>query len=344
MQSINRFFWGLKQAYRKEDLPGKIILICFSVFVVICLCSISLIIIIPKTSIIPTITDISPAIPKINETAPPNPPTITAIISTEEPSETIQFSLNASSTPLPLLLSTLTPSVTIYNSPSLTTIPNSITSPTLTIASNSSYHSSCIVQGSFPDRACTPGAIFNVTKDQICVSGYSSSVRAVSETEKSQVFTEYGITSHTSGQYEVDHFISLELGGSNDITNLWPEAANPVPGFHEKDKVENYLHQQVCSGVLSLEQAQTLERTDWVTVYYSMGITSMTSVPTNSQIQPTETQPAIPIPTQIELATPSSSGHPTGSTGLCGDGTYTSAQHKQGACSYHGGVQEWWGS
>ena len=33
--------------------------------------------------------------------------------------------------------------------------------------------------------------------------------------------------------------MSLELGGSNDIKNLWPEAALPTPGFHEKDAVED---------------------------------------------------------------------------------------------------------
>jgi hypothetical protein len=35
---------------------------------------------------------------------------------------------------------------------------------------------------------------------------------------------------------------------------------------------------------------------------------------------------------------------PTGSTGECKDGTYTSAASKSGACSGHGGVKEWHGS
>ncbi len=42
---------------------------------------------------------------------------------------------------------------------------------------------------------------------------------------------------------EVDHLTPLEdltpleVGGSNDLANQWPEAAEPRPGFHEKDQV-----------------------------------------------------------------------------------------------------------
>jgi hypothetical protein len=96
-------------------------------------------------------------------------------------------------------------------------------------------------------------------------------VRNVPESEKRQVYAEYGIYSHTAGQYEVDHYVSLELGGSNDIANLWPEAASPKPGFHEKDRVENYLHDQVCSGAISLRQAQTEIATNWLAAYNKVG-------------------------------------------------------------------------
>ena len=58
--------------------------------------------------------------------------------------------------------------------------------------------------------------------------------------------------------------------GSNDIANLWPEAASPTPGFHQKDEVENYLHDQVCSGAMSLKDAQTQIDTNWLTVYQRM--------------------------------------------------------------------------
>jgi len=131
--------------------------------------------------------------------------------------------------------------------------------------------SDCVASNGLPDSACTPGAIFpDATKEQICTPGYSSQVRDVPDSVKDQAYAEYAITSHEPGQYEVDHLISLELGGSNDIANLFPEAADPRPGFHEKDKVENYLHDQVCNGSMSLQDAQVLIATNWLAVYQTL--------------------------------------------------------------------------
>jgi hypothetical protein len=131
--------------------------------------------------------------------------------------------------------------------------------------------SGCSAHNGLPDSACTPGDIIaSATKSVICKSGYSSSVRNVPDSEKQQDYAEYGITHHSTGQYEVDHLVSLELGGSNDISNLWPELASPTPGFHQKDAVENYLHSQVCSGAISLQQAQVEIATNWLAVYDQM--------------------------------------------------------------------------
>ncbi len=125
----------------------------------------------------------------------------------------------------------------------------------------------CHVRGVLPDPLCTPGAILPVTREQVCKAGYAKSVRNVPESEKLAVYKEYGILHHAPGAYEVDHLVSLELGGSNDISNLWPEAAKPKPGYHEKDAVENSLHQQVCSKVITLAQAQREIATNWLAVY-----------------------------------------------------------------------------
>src|SRR5215472_3472344 len=61
----------------------------------------------------------------------------------------------------------------------------------------------CQVNGALQDQACTPGDIIpDATKDKICVPGYAGSVRNVPQSTKNQVFAEYGVTSHPSGQYE----------------------------------------------------------------------------------------------------------------------------------------------
>ena len=131
--------------------------------------------------------------------------------------------------------------------------------------------SGCRVDGALPDSSCTPGDILpRATKEQICVPGYSRSVRNVPTSVKDEAYAEYGIASHTPGEYEVDHLVSLELGGSNDISNLWPEAAAPTPGFHEKDEVENFLHDQVCAGAIPLAEAQVEIARDWMSVYAQM--------------------------------------------------------------------------
>jgi len=171
---------------------------------------------------------------------------------------------------LPLALSGCG-SVTITINPSSSpTIGTTVTGGTPNFGAQTKT-SGCQAQNGLPDSACTPGAILATgTKEAICKSGYAKSVRNVPESEKSQVYTEYGITRHAPGQYEVDHLVSLELGGSNEIANLWPELASPKPGFHEKDKVENYLHDQVCSGAISLQQAQSGIATNWLAVYNQM--------------------------------------------------------------------------
>ena len=66
------------------------------------------------------------------------------------------------------------------------------------------------------------------------------------------------------GQFEINHIVSLELGGSNDIANLFPEKA---PGYHVKDKLENRLHDLVCSGAITLRTARGGIASNWKRLY-----------------------------------------------------------------------------
>ncbi|MDE3096656.1 MAG: HNH endonuclease [Chloroflexota bacterium] len=119
-----------------------------------------------------------------------------------------------------------------------------------------------------PNPTLTPGdVIAGVTPAQVCTPGYARSVRFVPASEKIRVYAEYGVSAHAYGAYEVDHLVPLELGGSNDIKNLWPQPAVPVPGFHEKDDLELRLHDLVCRGRLDLHAAQRAIAGDWLAAY-----------------------------------------------------------------------------
>ena len=70
----------------------------------------------------------------------------------------------------------------------------------------------------------------------------------------------YGFTDSPSN-YEFDHLIPLELGGApDDAKNLWPQ---PHSSSFTKDGIENYLHDQVCSGSMDLKSAQHEIATNW---------------------------------------------------------------------------------
>jgi hypothetical protein len=122
------------------------------------------------------------------------------------------------------------------------------------------------------DLKVTPGATGTMTVKQLCDPNFhTGTARNVPESMKQKVCAEYGIArvNCTGKKYEIDHLISLELGGSNDEKNLWPQPYFPKPGAKEKDVVENALHRAVCAKVnpLALADAQHSISTDWYKVY-----------------------------------------------------------------------------
>ncbi len=100
--------------------------------------------------------------------------------------------------------------------------------------------------------------------------GYSASVRPpfkYTNAMKHRLMRAYGAAGSIH-DYELDHLIPIGVGGCPDCeSNLWPEPRNIFPGAKEKDEVEDYLHRQVCSGVLSLAEAQQEIASNWYEVY-----------------------------------------------------------------------------
>jgi hypothetical protein len=134
----------------------------------------------------------------------------------------------------------------------------------------------------YPIPSITPGAINpEITQENIhetiCNPNWSTrSERPPSNYTnrlKREGFDQYNDADRDMRDYEEDHLIPLEIGGNpTDPRNLWPEPYHtsiPDGGAHDKDKVENYLHEQVCRGAMNLADAQKAIATDWYQVYVS---------------------------------------------------------------------------
>jgi hypothetical protein len=131
-----------------------------------------------------------------------------------------------------------------------------------------------------PDPACTPGVVSAVVSQAnltvtICHSGYTSTVRPPeSDTEsfKKKIVVAYQEPG-TLSDYELDHLVPLELGGSNDAGNLWPERNDhPAGAINSKDLVENALNKAVCTGRTTLAAAQAAIASDWTMALTRLGL------------------------------------------------------------------------
>jgi len=118
----------------------------------------------------------------------------------------------------------------------------------------------------YPNSILTPGNVLIYNEYFLCVPGTPGKLDKVSEETKVLVFESYHISYPTKKDYQLDKYIPMELGGSNDIRNLWPQGVKN-PGYKEKDKVEQYLYQEMCAGKINITTAQEMIKKDWVEVY-----------------------------------------------------------------------------
>jgi hypothetical protein len=117
-----------------------------------------------------------------------------------------------------------------------------------------------------PIRKLTPGSVITRVSKQFCRPGWASKHRHVTKAMRLRVAKRYGVR-YTPKLYETDHLIPLELGGSNKITNLWPEPYRRTSGARRKDRLENTLHSLVCAGKLGAYTAQRAIAVNWIAAY-----------------------------------------------------------------------------
>jgi hypothetical protein len=124
-----------------------------------------------------------------------------------------------------------------------------------------------VEDGALPIAALTPGATARVSADDLC-AGRGPSNEAVAPAVRLAVLRDYGMEDLPAADYELDHLITPELGGSSDRRNLWPERyGSRVWNARVKDELEQLLPSLVCRGAVDLTTAQRDIAADWIAAY-----------------------------------------------------------------------------
>lgn len=121
-------------------------------------------------------------------------------------------------------------------------------------------------EGPRPKPSLTPGETRPVTIDEVCRNSQAEVVTQVSDATRRAVFSEYAINAHR-GDFEVDYLITPDLGGSRSLRNLWPQPYHTRWNARVKDRLEQRLHDLVCSGKVDLPTAQHDLAADWIQAY-----------------------------------------------------------------------------
>lgn len=127
--------------------------------------------------------------------------------------------------------------------------------------------------GKLPDPSCTPGSIDPAIGQQdTCHPGAlrAKSAPPVRQFEWARfrvAYPAYHVSAHAADK--LDYLVPLELGGSNDITNLWPLSDRDAD---RKDAIERQLGEAVCDGLVTLPAVQVAIATNWQTAKDRLGL------------------------------------------------------------------------
>jgi hypothetical protein len=127
------------------------------------------------------------------------------------------------------------------------------------------------------DYRLNPNVTQQNIQQTICKSGWTKIIRpSASYTNKIKFEQLKSFSNKNPKDYEEDHRVSLELGGHpSDPHNLTPQPYENILdkvnlGAREKDIVESYLNREVCSGRMTLKDAQYKIISDWAEIYLKL--------------------------------------------------------------------------
>lgn len=121
--------------------------------------------------------------------------------------------------------------------------------------------------GPRPNSVVTPGETRPVNLAEVCRSSQAEVVRSISAETRRQVLASYGINPDKPGEFEVDYLITPDLGGADSVRNLWPQPYSVRWNAKVKDRLEQRLHDLVCTGKIDLPTAQREIARDWIGAY-----------------------------------------------------------------------------
>jgi hypothetical protein len=120
-----------------------------------------------------------------------------------------------------------------------------------------------------PKKSLTPGAVRDVALTELCqVADDDDLDPVVSVPTQKAVFSEYGIAPEQSKvNFQMDYLINPQLGGVDDVRNLWPQPYSSEWNARAKDELERHLHQMVCEHKIELADAQREIAENWIDAY-----------------------------------------------------------------------------
>lgn len=164
------------------------------------------------------------------------------------------------------------------NQPTTTAPPPAVVAYTVPPRVTGHQAPACVARanGMLPDPACTPGSVGATDPAQVCTAFFQNQHRPNGTlAAKRAAMKAYHLADNQLGVIEYDHLIPLSLGGSNDVTNLWPEVSDqPGRGFrNSKDDVELRLWRAVCTDHrVALGDVQAAFARDWTAAEKFLGL------------------------------------------------------------------------
>ena len=131
-----------------------------------------------------------------------------------------------------------------------------------------------------PNPTLTPGAVASTDVRTVCAIPKTIKTlfqvgtlnTNVAPAVSSAVFAAYNIPAQRYQLYGLDFLVPLQLGGADNVHNIWPVLKTTRGlGFHDKEVLNIRMHIVVCHGDMTLAQAQKSIATDWVSMWVKFG-------------------------------------------------------------------------